>query len=37
MRAQTMSPAEHKHGMYAALLAWAATDVAVLLAASGIS
>jgi hypothetical protein len=32
-----MSPAEHKRGMYAALLAWAATDVAVLLAAGGIS
>jgi 4-hydroxybenzoate polyprenyltransferase len=37
MRARTMSPVEHKRGMYAALLAWAATDVAVLLAAGGIS
>jgi 4-hydroxybenzoate polyprenyltransferase len=32
MRAPLMSPAAHKRGMYAALLAWAATDVAVLFA-----
>jgi 4-hydroxybenzoate polyprenyltransferase len=32
MRAPNMSPAAHKRGMYAALLAWAATDVAVLVA-----
>jgi 4-hydroxybenzoate polyprenyltransferase len=31
-RAPRMSPAAHKRGMYAALLAWALTDVAVLLA-----
>jgi lycopene elongase/hydratase (dihydrobisanhydrobacterioruberin-forming) len=34
MRAPNMSPAAHKRGMYAALLAWAATDVAVLVAAT---
>ena len=31
-RAPRMSPLAHKRGMYAALLAWAVTDVAVLLA-----
>jgi 4-hydroxybenzoate polyprenyltransferase len=31
-RAPRMSPAAHKRGMYVALLAWAVTDVAVLLA-----
>lgn len=34
IRAPRMSPVEHKRGMYAALVAWAATDVAVLLALS---
>ena len=29
---QTMSPAQHKRGMYSALVAWAITDAAVLLA-----
>lgn len=29
---QAMTPGEHKRGMYAALLAWAVTDVAVLVA-----
>jgi lycopene elongase/hydratase (dihydrobisanhydrobacterioruberin-forming) len=32
IRAPHMTPHAHKRGMYAALLAWAATDVAVLLA-----
>jgi hypothetical protein len=32
VRAPRMVPHAHKRGMYAALLAWAATDVAVLLA-----
>jgi lycopene elongase/hydratase (dihydrobisanhydrobacterioruberin-forming) len=32
VRAPRMSPEAHKRGMYAALLAWAATDIAVLLA-----
>jgi 4-hydroxybenzoate polyprenyltransferase len=31
-RHRTMRPAEHKRGMYAALTAWALTDVAVILA-----
>lgn len=31
-RREAMSPAEHQRGMYAALTAWAVTDVAVLLA-----
>ena len=31
-RCAAMSPAEHKRGMYAALAAWALTDVAVLIA-----
>jgi 4-hydroxybenzoate polyprenyltransferase len=32
LRSPRMSPEAHKRGMYAALLAWAATDLAVLLA-----
>jgi 4-hydroxybenzoate polyprenyltransferase len=32
IRSPRMSPSSHKRGMYAALLAWACTDVAVLLA-----
>jgi hypothetical protein len=32
VRAPALPPAGHKRGMYAALLAWAVTDVAVLLA-----
>ena len=32
IRASGLSPAEHKRGMYAALGAWALTDVAVLIA-----
>jgi 4-hydroxybenzoate polyprenyltransferase len=34
VRGPGMSPAAHKRGMYAALVAWAATDIAVLLAIS---
>ena len=35
VRAPGMTPLAHKRGMYAALLAWAATDVAVVLAIGG--
>ena len=31
-RREAMTPAEHQRGFYAALAAWAVTDVAVLLA-----
>jgi hypothetical protein len=29
VRCRTMTPAEHQRGMYAALAAWAVTDIAV--------